>query len=393
MGVLDPPIRLPPSGRPAIPAARASEPRGLGRGRPRAGAKGGEGLAHGSGAARGGTDGHAQTPSPLPRGAGSGSHRWILLPRDGADPGGPARHRHVAALPGPPDAPRFSHGTRGTARASGAGAMTCGDLVHAIDPYLDDELSVLEVLRVHAHLLRCNPCRTAMESEARLHSLLEADALQDSASPALRDRILQQLAAVAFRPASSGRRRRRGATAYAVLGVIVLVAALVAGVTVLRFTGAPDLTPFVEEVAAKHLLYTERSGPALGLETADVGRLAVWLTGQVGFPIRAPSDLRPGEHLVGGRISSLGDAPAAYLLYEQDQHPVSLFITRRPPSGSPEGNRWVVDGMELYTSRLGRLTLVWWEDEEYVYAAASTASRRDLAEFALLCARSARTSG
>ena len=271
--------------------------------------------------------------------------------------------------------------------------MTCGDLLHAIDPYLDDELSVLEVLRVHAHLLRCNPCRTAMESEVRLHSLLEADGLQDSASPALRDRILQQLAAASLRPSSSGRRRWRVATPYAVLGVIVLVAALFAGVTVFRFTGPSDLTPFVEEVAAKHLLYAERSGPALGLETVDVGRLAGWLTAQVGFPIKAPSDLRPGERLVGGRVSSLGDAPAAYLLYEQGQHPVSLFITRRPSSGSPEGNRWVVDGMELYTTRLGALTLVWWEDEDYVYAATSTGSRRDLAEFALLCVRSARTSG
>jgi len=266
--------------------------------------------------------------------------------------------------------------------------MTCPELLQAIDPYLDDELSVLEVLRVQAHLLRCDPCRTAMESEARLHGLLEADALQDQPSPALRDQILRRLATVPPGPSLPERRRRRIPVPYAVLAGGMLIVALLAGVTVVWFPGASNLPPLMEEVAAKHRLYAEAAGPALDLKTADVGQLTGWLAGRLGFPVKAPAGLRPGERLIGGRVSSLADAPAAYLLYERGNHPLSLFIGRPPSPAPPEGSKWIVEGVELYTSTVHGLTLVWWEDGDHVYVAASAAGARDLAEFALLCIRS-----
>jgi anti-sigma factor RsiW len=263
--------------------------------------------------------------------------------------------------------------------------MTCRELLQAIDPYLDDELPVLEVLRVQAHLLRCDPCRAATDSEARLHSFLEADAMQDRPSPALREQILQRLATVPPGPPSP--EWKRSAAPYAVLAGVALIAGLFAAVMVFRFPSASNLPAFIEEVAAKHRLYTEAAGPSLELKTADVGQLTGWLAGRLGFSLKAPARLRPGERLVGGRVSSLADAPAAYLLYERGNHPLSLFITRHPSLGLEE-NKWLVEGVELYTSRAHGLTLVWWEDGDHVYVGASTASPRDLAEFALLCIRS-----
>jgi anti-sigma factor RsiW len=100
-------------------------------------------------------------------------------------------------------------------------------------------------------------------------------------------------------------------------------------------------------VAVKHRLYAEATGPALGLKTADIGELTGWLAGRLGFPLKAPARLRSGERLVGGRVSSLADAPAAYLAYERDNHPVSLFITQRlslspglPKSTSGSSKGW-----------------------------------------------------
>ena len=267
--------------------------------------------------------------------------------------------------------------------------MTCPELLQAIDPYLDDELSVLEVLRVQAHVLRCDACRTALTSEARLHALLEVDALQDQPSPQLREQILQQLATVPVGPSSPRRRRwRAAARPSAMLAGGTLLVGLLAGIVILRLPGTADLPPFLEEVAIKHRLYTEGTGPTLGLKTADIGQLTGWLAGRLGFPLKAPARLRSGERLIGGRVSSLADAPAAYLLYERGPHPLSLFIARRPSPELPEDDKWIVEGMELYTSRVHGLTLVWWDDGDSVYAAASTAGPRDLAEFALLCIRS-----
>ena len=266
--------------------------------------------------------------------------------------------------------------------------MTCPELLQAIDLYLDDELPVLEVLRVQTHLLRCNRCRAAMASEVRLHALLEADGLQDQPPPALRERVLQRLTTVPDGAASPDRQRRRLAGPYAALAAALVVAVLLAAAGVARLPSASTAPPFIEEVAAKHRLYTEGDGPALDVATDDAGQLTASLAGRVGFPLKAPVRLRPGERLVGGRVSSLADAPAAYLLYERDDRPLSLFISRRTTPVPAEGNRWMVEGAELYASRVHGLTLVWWDDGDRLYAAASSGSPRDLTEFALLCIRS-----
>ena len=265
--------------------------------------------------------------------------------------------------------------------------MTCAELLEAIDPYLDDELSVLEVLRVQAHAHRCDRCRAAVASQVRLHALLEADSLQDQLPPSLRARIHRGLAAV---PAGAPARRRwpRWLAGPYVLAAVLLVAVLLAAVGVVRLPTAPNAPPYMEEVAAKHRLYTDAGGPPLEPATADVGRLTGRLAGRLGFPLKAPARLRPGERLVGGRVSSLADIPAAYLLYARNDRPLSLFISRRPTPGPPEGTRWMVDGAELYTSRVHDLTLVWWDDGDRLYTAASSGDRWDLAEFALLCIRS-----
>ena len=58
----------------------------------------------------------------------------------------------------------------------GFGAMRCDEFLGAIDAYFDDELSIMDILRVHRHLLSCECCYRVMGSEAALHSLLADDA-------------------------------------------------------------------------------------------------------------------------------------------------------------------------------------------------------------------------
>lgn len=72
--------------------------------------------------------------------------------------------------------------------------MTCDEFVRAIDAYLDDELSIMDILRVHRHLLSCEPCHRVMGSEARLHSLLAEDAVSPQPPGSLRERILERVA-------------------------------------------------------------------------------------------------------------------------------------------------------------------------------------------------------
>jgi len=57
--------------------------------------------------------------------------------------------------------------------------MICDEYLSAIDPYLDGELPVIDVVRMHRHLVGCERCRRVMNSEAALHALLSAEETQD----------------------------------------------------------------------------------------------------------------------------------------------------------------------------------------------------------------------
>lgn len=263
--------------------------------------------------------------------------------------------------------------------------MTCREFAAALDPYLDDELSVLEVLRVQAHLRSCDWCRARMESEATLHALLAADAIQDQPPPGLWDRIRQCVAATASAASTSASARVLSASGW--LAVIPLIGLLMVVLMVPGVRGPVELPPFAIAVAAQHRLYSEGADPTLDLTTTDLPRLTGWLGGQVGFPVKAPWVSRPGQRLMGGRVSSVGGAPAAHLLYEWGGHRLSLFVMPPPPA-RPEWAERVIDGVELYTAALHGTTVTWWEDAERLYVAASAGSPTDLEEFALLCVRS-----
>ncbi len=79
------------------------------------------------------------------------------------------------------------------------------------------------------------------------------------------------------------------------------------------------------------------------------------------------------ERLVGGRISSLADAPAAYALYDRSGQFISLFVTRRVPFARRGWIERHVDGAELYLASLRGVALIWWEEmpADRLHAAAS----------------------
>ncbi len=270
--------------------------------------------------------------------------------------------------------------------------MTCQEALRAIDPYLDDELSVMETLRMQGHLIFCERCRKVMESEAALHSLIVADAVRDQAPVGLRARILRRISGG---PSILHAPRSRPSWSVFARAWLAGIAGLGILLAVLVIPGArrpEEFTRLVGEVADKHLLYAASPSATLEMTTSETSRIAGWLEPRLGFPVKLPQFARPGERLVGGRVSSLADAAAAYLLYERDGRRLSLFITPRSSVPRVEGPSRVVDGVEFYTTTLRGINLVWWEDEDddRLYAAASTAGVQDAVEFALLCVRSGR---
>jgi mycothiol system anti-sigma-R factor len=273
--------------------------------------------------------------------------------------------------------------------------MRCDEFLQAIDAYLDDELSVMDILRAHGHLLSCEFCHRVIGSEATLHSLLAQDASREQPPGSLRERIICRLAdeeKVTLPGKLPEPRSRPGPVASL---SAVLVAGLLVGLLVLVTwlpgdRGPGDLVPLAAEVAAKHLLYGSGQGPALEFRTSEPSEMTRWVERRIGLSLKLPELDRADDRLVGARISSLADAPAAYLLYERGGRHISLFVTRPLPGASRGGAEKVVDGVELHTAALRSVTLAWWEEEDEgrLYAAASAGDPGELRQFALLWIRS-----
>ncbi len=271
--------------------------------------------------------------------------------------------------------------------------MICDEFLSAIDPYLDSELSVFDVVRMHRHVVGCERCRRVMNSEVALHALLSAEETQDQPGPSLRDQILQRVSAEDDGVPDVRRGRGRFAVLSAVLTGVALVAVLVL-LMISGSTGRKPLAPFATELAAKHLLYSRGPGDLLELKTSDANRMMAWLESRLGSSQRLPRLPGANDRLVGGRISSVEDFPAAYLLYEVGGRKVSLFVTKLLPGIRLGAKEEHIKGVELYASVINGVTVAWWEDEDAgrVYAAVSTDRAGQVLDFVLLCAKSERVS-
>ena len=265
--------------------------------------------------------------------------------------------------------------------------MTCRDVLTALDAYLDDELTVLETLRVQQHLGRCVACGKAAETEAALHGLLAAEAMHEAPPVALQARILRDIRAETEAPVT---RRRRRMPFIPSLGRLPrgALAGLLLACLPLSGTGGPADAPFAGDVVARHLRYATGAVADLDLVTPDAPRLAGWLTHHLGFDVGVPRAAGRGERLLGGGVSSIANRPAAYVLYEgEGGQRVSLFVARQWSRAPTEGSEESIDGVDLYTATLNGVSLAWWADRGRLYLALAREGTTDLRGLAVRCIR------
>jgi anti-sigma factor RsiW len=233
-----------------------------------------------------------------------------------------------------------------------------------------------------------------MTSESSLHALLSAEGAHDHPSASLRERVLQRVAAEDDGVSDVRWRPGRFALVSAALTGVLLVGGLVVLLLMSGTAGRKPPAPFAAELAAKHLLYSRGPGELLELTTSDANRMTAWLESRLGS--LQPLPRLPGDNvrLLGGRVSSVEDFPAAYILYEVEGRRISLFITQLLPGIRLGAKEKHIRGVELYASVVNGVTVAWWEDEEAgrVYAAVSTERAGQVLDFVLLCAKSPRVS-
>lgn len=107
---------------------------------------------------------------------------------------------------------------------------------------------------------------------------------------------------------------------------------------------------------------------------ADAARLSAALGAPLGAPVRVPSLDRAGFRLTGGAPVSLGGAPAAVAIYQNDLrefvvwHVVSGDVAALP--GTPDARE--IGGRRCFVHYKGSTTLVFWQEGPFIAAISAT---------------------
>ena len=182
--------------------------------------------------------------------------------------------------------------------------------------YLDGELSAGEMKALDAHVRNCASCAADVLHQVHLKRAVQSAGRRYCPSPAFRARVQQQVASRA-----GGSPRRFWLTTATVVALL-LVASLAA-----TYLGQQRLKreQAFSEVADLHVATLASTNPVDVIST-DRHTVKPWFQGKIPFTFNLPELQNSEFTLVGGRVTYLGQAPGAHLIYQIRKHQISVFI-------------------------------------------------------------------
>ena len=241
------------------------------------------------------------------------------------------------------------------------------DWTAKLETYLDAELSAGEMRDLDAHLRSCPSCAADALSRIQMKRAVRSAGKRYSPSPEFRQRIRKSIAA---KPRVSPIRMWMGATAAIAL---LLIAGLVT--FTLRQQQLQRRQTF-SELADLHVATLASANPVDVIST-DRHTVKPWFQGKIPFTFNLPELQNSEFTLIGGRVTYLGQAPGAELIYQIRKHRISVFIFQ---------NRDVGHDLGSGSSSLQQLSfnIESWNQDGLRYFVISDASRNDIRNLAEL---------
>ena len=212
-----------------------------------------------------------------------------------------------------------------------------GDIAESdLHAYVDGSLPATKVSVVEAHLAR-NPEDSARVAEWRQQSSL----LRGVFDPVLTEPMPLRLSP--FRLASR-RATARARPRLIAIALLAFAAGLGSGALIMLGVLSLDRGPvpatlsgaeaLASRALAAHRTFTAEVRHPVEVAASDEAHLVQWLSKRLDYKIHAP-DLKPeGFSLLGGRLLSTDDGPAALLMFENSRgERLTLFCTK---AGGPE---------------------------------------------------------
>lgn len=241
-----------------------------------------------------------------------------------------------------------------------------------LQDFLDDRLDAARQAEVRAHLQACPQCRGELEALRWVRDTALKRLPAEPVPPEVAGRIAGALdeADRQSRPAAAASVRPQWRK-WAGAGVAALLAAA-AVVLVILSRSRPDLP----EVVGRDFAEYSSGGLALDLRSSD-GKAVESLFAARGIDFRTRVfDLGMMQYqLVGGRVHRLGSRPSALFAYrgpEGRDLVCQMYEGRLDALPRPDTVR-SQDGIRFQVYRLGKLTLVFWQEGTVVCVLASDA--------------------
>jgi mycothiol system anti-sigma-R factor len=240
---------------------------------------------------------------------------------------------------------------------SGKEALRCAGISRFVDTYLDGEFAETDRAEFEGHLNECDLCRGKVRVQAEWKSAIKAAAPHEAAPAALRNRVARSIA-----------RESKPMLSWRAWAVRAMPAAAAVGLLATFMISKVQWSPVAADVVAKHqkMMPIEISGSG-GNELVKK-----WYADKVDFPVRVPQLCKQAAcTLRGGRLASIGDKQAAYLVYDVNGDKVSVFIFDASDLPIETRRKTVIDNREVYFDQEHGYNVALFRDRGVGYAIAS----------------------
>jgi anti-sigma factor RsiW len=191
--------------------------------------------------------------------------------------------------------------------------------------YLDGELPPDEMREVDAHVRSCPSCAADVLGDVQLKRAVQSAGRRYSPSSEFRARVQQRVQGSRSSIFSGG---KAGASVWSnwLTSVTVMTLLLIASVAAAYFGQRRlEREKIFSELADLHVATLASANP-VDVVSTDRHTVKPWFQGKIPFSFNLPELQNSEFSLAGGRVTYLGQAPGAHLIYQIRKHQISVFI-------------------------------------------------------------------
>jgi anti-sigma factor RsiW len=251
-----------------------------------------------------------------------------------------------------------------------------------IQPYLDGELTKSEEQRLLSHLEGCPNCRKELEDLKTFSARLRQVRPMASTPESLKQRIAALMAesdqhneALDVPRGNVLQIKKQSiATRRWVPALVAAALCIATGVTVWATRMRPEeaANNFVKTAITAHKGLINASMP-LDVRSDSPKVVSAWFSSRVPFAFRMPNANIASEDLakyklLGGRLISFAGEPAALLVFQINNEPVSVLVASGKKAQARGGLITYSNGIKFHATDRDDLHVVTWENVQLVYA-------------------------